>query len=107
MVVFGTPKMFDLHCSPVTKQVIKRMNNDDINKMIEFRLQVSGSPQLFSKTAMERIYNLSGGNPRKVVNWCRVILDSIIERGKSFVDASDVDEIVQIRGGASFDNLSF
>ena len=83
------------------KFVIHPLSIEDVRKMIEFRLFVSGVPKIFSEKAIERIYQLSGGNPREVVNWCRAGLDSVRTRGKLFVDASDIDEIEQVLGLSS------
>jgi type II secretory pathway predicted ATPase ExeA len=98
IILFGTPDIPNFVSSPILEKTMKPMSYLDVQRMIEYRLFVSGSPQLFSNEAIQKIYKLTEGNPRRVVNLCRTCIEVIAERGKQFVDANDIDEIAQIAG---------
>lgn len=70
---------------------LEPFNLTDVRKMIEYRLFISGSPQIFTESAIEIIFEMTGGNPRKIVNWCRASLEYISITGKLYVDECDVE----------------
>lgn len=75
---------------------LERFDLSETRKMIEFRLCVSGSPQLFSKSAKERIFDLSNGNPSKVVYLCKASLDYVSQNGKTFIDEDDIEGVKRL-----------
>lgn len=75
---------------------LKPLSLEDVRKMIEYRLYVSGSPQRFSDAAVEKIFNLSRGNPRKILFWCRAGLEQITKSNKSFIDGTEIDLIYNL-----------
>ena len=72
---------------------LERFDFSETRKMIEYRLFISGSPQLFSEKAIERIFEFTQGNPREVVNLCRESLDYLSRNGYTFIDEIDIEKI--------------
>ena len=102
LIMFSTPsKKLDNFCARYRschRYTIDSLTIEEMKKMIEFRLFVSGLPLKFSEGTMEYLYNMSGGNPRKVVNLCDLGLKYLNTTGKLFVDISDIKWIGKVAG---------
>ncbi len=68
----------------------------ETRKMIEYRLFICGSPQLFTERAIERIFEVTKGSPRRVLYWCRECLEYISQTGKPFIDEIEIEKIQQV-----------
>ena len=65
--------------------------------MINFRLRQAGygsSQQLFSESAVKLIYRHTQGYPRRISILCHNALETIVMKGKDFVDEKIISDLI-------------
>lgn len=80
------------------KQELKPMDEEEVKKMVEFRLQragYQGRKPLFTDDALETIYNYTQGYPRKISMICHDALEFLVMHNRETVDAESLSMIVQ------------
>lgn len=68
------------------------------SEYIKHRLAVAGSPMVFTAEALEKIFNVSGGIPRKINRICDLSLLVGFSKKNETVDAEAVAEAVDMMG---------
>ncbi|MBI4432250.1 MAG: AAA family ATPase [Candidatus Omnitrophica bacterium] len=79
------------------KQLLRPLDYQEMREMILYRLKMVGydSPvQLFTEEAMQTIYRVTNGFPRKVTQLCHDCLEYVVMYNKSYVDKELVDQLV-------------
>ncbi|MBF0253546.1 MAG: AAA family ATPase [Candidatus Omnitrophica bacterium] len=80
------------------KALLRTLSFEEARQMIAFRMQVSGAgPEngLFSDEALQSIYQVTRGYPRRITQLCHDCLESLVMNGRSRVDRQTVDEILE------------
>ena len=78
------------------KYTINPLDQDETEKMIQFRLLQAGSVakrNIFSKGALISIYQQTQGYPRRISMLCHDLLERAVMEEKTFIQASDVEKI--------------
>jgi general secretion pathway protein A len=75
---------------------LSRLTRSDTDDLIKFRWNLAGGRDLpFTDAALETIYRITMGSPRKVCKLCDNVLIAIFLRGVSSADESVVVEVAQ------------
>lgn len=103
IIIMGQPELREMLASPVFEPLRQRITMqfhlqplamDDVQEYLDCRLEVAGSePGLFSPDAVQRIYELSSGVPRKIN---QIATNAILEgygRDVALIDAAVVDAV--------------
>lgn len=103
VVLMGQPELRQILADPVHEPLRQRiamhyhlqpLTLEETLEYIDFRLEVAGGvPGLFSPDAVRRIYDLSGGVPRKINILATNALLVGFGRDASWIDASLVEEL--------------
>ena len=76
-------------------QSLSPLPPDDALSMIQFRCQVAGRQEpLMSDSAFLRLYELTNGVPRPMVNISAELLRVILESGKMAADQEDIEQAI-------------
>jgi general secretion pathway protein A len=77
------------------KYVINPFDEEETKKMIEFRIRKAGggNTPYFSKEAVNEIYKVTKGYPRRISKLCHNALRSLVMKNKSMVEAEDIREL--------------
>lgn len=77
------------------RYILRPLNAEETSKMIDFRLKVAGysaEKPLFTEEAVQKIYSLTAGYPRKIVKLCHDALEALLITKRKQVDASLLDD---------------
>ncbi|MFH0983901.1 MAG: AAA family ATPase [Candidatus Omnitrophota bacterium] len=80
------------------KHLLKPLEEDEVKKMIEFRLQQAGyqgRKPLFTDEAFESIFHFTQGYPRKIAMICHDALEYLLMYNKESVDLEAVRMIIR------------
>lgn len=80
------------------KQLLKPLEEDEVKKMIEFRLRhagYQGHKPLFTDEAFESIFHFTQGYPRKISMICHDALEYLLMHNKESVDLESIRMIIQ------------
>lgn len=75
------------------KRLLKPLENDEVKKMIEFRLEhagYQGHKPLFTDEALDSICDFTQGYPRKIAMICHDALEHLLMHNKESVDLDSV-----------------
>lgn len=78
--------------------MLNPLNREDTENMIRFRLNragLSGNKELFTKEAVDVIYEHTKGMPRKITTLCHDCLEELISKDKDVVTGDLVKEIIK------------
>lgn len=80
------------------KQLLKPLEEEEVKKMIEFRLQHAGyrgHKPLFTEEALENIFHFTQGYPRKISMLCHDALEYLLMHNKESIDLESIRMIIQ------------
>lgn len=105
IIMVGQPELRDVLARPDMKQVAQRitaryhlgpLSREEVSVYISHRLAVArGRPNLFTRSAVDRIFRLSGGIPRVINLLCDRSLLGAYSQGKRTINRSIVNRASQ------------
>lgn len=77
-----------------TRIELTSLSESETKEMIRKRIESVGGQGIspFTDSALEKIYFRTGGFPREVLKLCDRLMHSAIEKGKSSIEANDIEE---------------
>lgn len=108
LVVFAQPELKakiarqpNLDDRVALKFTLRPLTIEETGRMIEFRLGkagFTGEEPIFTSGAVQRIYTVTGGLPRRVNMLCHDTLVTLVIQKKTSADAAFIDEVLSYRG---------
>ncbi len=109
VILVGQPSLRNRLRHPGLAQLAQRvavhyhlspLNLQETKEYINFRLARAGGSGIFTKSALDKIYDYTQGVPRRVNAWCDLALVAGFAEGRHEIDGEFIDIVFAAQGGS-------
>jgi general secretion pathway protein A len=109
IILVGQPGLKDHLRDPALRQLAQRvtvhyhLNSLDLQETkeyVRYRLARAGGSSIFADAALERLYEYTGGVPRRLNAWCDLALVAGFAEGRQEIDGAFIDTVFAAQGGS-------
>ena len=79
---------------------LKPLDQNETKEYVRFRLARAGGSGIFTESALERLFEYTGGVPRRLNAWCDLALVAGFAEGRSEIDGDFIDTVISSQGGS-------
>jgi general secretion pathway protein A len=109
IILVGQPSLRDRLRNPALRQLAQRvtvhyhlspLKRQEAKEYIRYRLARAGGSGIFTDSALEQLFEYTGGVPRRLNAWCDLALVAGFAEGKSEIDGEFIDTVFAAQGGS-------
>ncbi len=109
VIIVGQPSLRERLRQPALRQLAQRvavhyhlraLDLAETKEYVHFRLSKAGGNNIFSDSAIEKLYAYTKGVPRRLNAWCDLALVAGFAEGRQEIDGDFIDVVVAAQGGA-------
>jgi len=109
VIIVGQPSLRERLRQPALRQLAQRvavhyhlrpLDLAETKEYVRFRLTRAGGNDIFTDSALEKLYSYTQGVPRRLNAWCDLALVAGFAEGRQEIDGDFIDVVVAAQGGA-------
>jgi type II secretory pathway predicted ATPase ExeA len=109
VILVGQPNLRDRLRQPALRQLAQRvgvhfhlqpLDEEETKEYIQFRLARAGGSGIFTASALDKLYELTRGVPRRINAWCDLALVAAFAEGRHDIDREFLETVVDAQGGS-------
>ena len=109
VILVGQPGLRDRLRHPTLRQLAQRvtihyhlrpLDHDETKEYIRFRLARAGGRDIFTTSALDKLFDYTRGVPRRINTWCDLALVAGFAEDRHEIDGEFIDLVIAAQGGS-------